>query len=178
MHTTRLVNFLNLRDQREDAGIGRKVLRVLPYYCHLVYYAAVARPAILHILWNNKFELIDRTLLILYYKLMGKRIVFTAHNVNAGKRDSNDTFLNRISLRIQYRLVDHLFVHTERMKTELVTEFGVPESKVSVIPFGINNTVPKTELTTVTAKQQLGVCPRDKTMPFLEISRLTKALNT
>jgi hypothetical protein len=24
---------------------------------------------------------------MLYYKLLGKRVVFTAHNVNAGKRD-------------------------------------------------------------------------------------------
>src|SRR5688572_18435487 len=121
LHTTPLVNFLNLRDQREHVSLARKVLRVLAYYSQLLRYAAVARPAILHILWNNKFELIDRTLLMLYYKLMGKRIVFTAHNVNVGKRDSNDSFLNRVSLRIQYHLADHLFVHTEQMKAELVT---------------------------------------------------------
>ena len=41
---------------------------------------------------------------MLYYKLLGKQIVFTAHNVNAGKRDGNDSVLNRLSLKIQYRL--------------------------------------------------------------------------
>ena len=74
------------------------------YYVRLVRYAATAKPKLFHILWNNKFELFDRTVLMLYYKLLGKSIVFTAHNVNAGKRDSNDSWLNRLSLKIQYQL--------------------------------------------------------------------------
>jgi hypothetical protein len=32
---------------------------------------------------------------MLYYRSLGKKIVFTAHNVNAGKRDQNDSWLNR-----------------------------------------------------------------------------------
>ena len=111
------VNFLNLRgNQRPDASFVRKVSRVSMYYAKLIRYAATAKPRIFHILWNNKFELFDRTLLMLYYRLLGKRIVLTAHNVNAGRRDSNDTRLNRLTLRIQYRLADHIFVHTEKMK--------------------------------------------------------------
>ena len=55
------------------------------YYAKLIRYAATAKPKIFHILWNNKFELFDRTVLMLYYRLLGKRIVLTAHNVNAGQ---------------------------------------------------------------------------------------------
>src|SRR5258707_2018206 len=137
------VDFLNLRGaQGPEATAVAKMRRVLNYYVRLVRYAATARPRLFHILWNNKFQLLDRTLLMLYYRSLGKRIAFTAHNVNAGKRDLNDSFLNRISLKIQYRLSDHIFVHTEGMKSEMASEFRIPESKVSVIPFGINNTVP------------------------------------
>ena len=93
---------------------------------------------------------------MLYYKLLGKKIVFTAHNVNAGKRDSNDSWLNRLSLRIQYNLSDHIFVHTEGMKQELISEFRIPEDKVSVIPFGINNTVPNTSLSSARGKTTTG----------------------
>ena len=53
------------------------------YYAKLIRYAATAKPKIFHILWNNKFESFDRTLLMLYYRFLGKRIVLTAHNVNA-----------------------------------------------------------------------------------------------
>ena len=54
------------------------------------------------------------------YRLLGKRLVFTAHNVNAAVRDGNDSFLNRWSLKVQYLLADHIFVHTEQMKRALL----------------------------------------------------------
>jgi len=161
------VNFLNLRgNQRPDASFLQKVRRVSAYYARLIRYAATAKPGIFHILWNNKFELFDRTLLLLYYKLLGKRIVLTVHNVNAGWRDSRDTLLNRLTLRIQYRLADHLFVHTEKMKRELLDKFGVRGTRVHVIPFGINNAVPNTNLTPAEAKRQLGIRESEKTILF------------
>src|SRR6266480_751326 len=161
------VNFLNLRgDQRSAASRMAKVRRVSKYYLRLISYAATAKPKLFHILWNNKFRLFDRTLLMLYYRLLGKKVVFTAHNVNAGKRDSNDSWLNRISLKIQYELCDHIFVHTCPMKSELIAEFRISEGKVSVIPFGINNTVPNTNLSSPDAKRRLGVNSSDKTLLF------------
>jgi D-inositol-3-phosphate glycosyltransferase len=161
------VNFLNLRGcQRTDVSFTRKLLRVLAYYVKLVRYAASARPKIFHILWNNKFETLDRTLLILYYRLLGKKIVLTVHNVNAGRRDSKDTRLNRFTLRIQYRLADHMFVHTQKMRFELSDEFGVQPDLVTVIPFGINNAVPTTSLSPRDAKKKLGIREGEKTILF------------
>lgn len=161
------VNFLNLRgDQRPEADWMSKVFRILNYYLTLIHYAATARPKLFHILWNNRFQFFDRTLLMLYYKLLGKKIMFTAHNVNSGKRDLDDTWLNRLSLRVQYALADHIFVHTERMKRELVSEFCIQQSEVSVIPFGINNTVPNTSLSPAEAKRRLGLGHNDKTLLF------------
>jgi glycosyltransferase involved in cell wall biosynthesis len=103
---------------------------------------------------------------MLYYKLLRKKIVLTVHNVNAKKRDSNDTVLNRLTLKIQYRLADHLFVHTEKMKRELMEEFGVSASAITVIPFGINNAVPDTSLTSGDARQRLGITKDDRTILF------------
>lgn len=161
------VNFLNLRgNQDPDASLVRKVSRVSMFYARLIGYAAIAKPRIFHILWNNKFESFDRTLLTLYYKLLGKRVVLTAHNVNAARRDSRDTSLNRLTLRIQYQLADHVFVHSEKMKLELIEEFGVQESRITVIPFGINNSVPNTGLTSQEAKRELDIRDGEKTMLF------------
>jgi glycosyltransferase involved in cell wall biosynthesis len=162
------VNFLNLRGSHQtNVSILKKVFRVSAYYARLIYYAATAKPGIFHVLWNNKIEIVDRTLLMLYYRLLGKKIVRTVHNVNAGKRDSNDSWLNRLTLRIQYRLTHHIFVHTERMKRELKEEFGVPAGRVTVIPFGINNAVPNTtSLMPVDAKQRLGIREDKKTILF------------
>lgn len=161
------VNFLNLRgDQRPDAGFVRKMSRVWIYYLKLICYAARAKPKIFHILWNNKFQTFDRTLLMLSYRLLGKRVVLTVHNVNAGRRDSKDTPFNRLTLRIQYRLTDHMFVHTAQMKLELIDGYGVQPARVTVIPFGINNAVPNTCITPMEAKQRLGVRSDEKAILF------------
>ncbi|PYS67239.1 MAG: hypothetical protein DMF69_23625, partial [Acidobacteria bacterium] len=165
--TNRQVNFLNLRgNQNPTTRPIQKIARVLAYYWRLVAYSAGAKPKIFHILWNNKFQLFDCTFLMLYYKLLRKRIVFTVHNVNAGKRDSNDSWLNRLSLKVQYKLSDHLFVHTDGMKREMISEFHISKSKISVIPFGINNTVPNTGLSSAEAKRRLNVSSDDKIMLF------------
>jgi glycosyltransferase involved in cell wall biosynthesis len=161
------VNFLNLRGcNRPDVSFIKKAFRISTYYAKLIRYAATSKPKIFHILWNNKFELFDRTLLMLYYRFLGKRIVLTVHNVNTRKRDSEDTRLNRLTLRVQYRLAHHIFVHTEKMKRELIDEFGVQESRVTVIPFGINNAVPNTSLTSAGAKQRLGLRKDERTILF------------
>jgi glycosyltransferase involved in cell wall biosynthesis len=162
-----LVHFLNLRkEMRSNASVARKVLRILLYYWRLLGYAATAKPKLFHILWNNKFAILDRTLLMVYYRALGKRIVLTVHNVNAGQRDGNDNLVNRLTLRIQYALADHIFVHTEQMRTGLKSEFDVRESKVSVIPFGINSTVPDTALTGSEARQRLGLIQSHRVVLF------------
>lgn len=166
-HAKAGVNFLNLRgSQQTGVSSIRKVLRVLAYYAKLIRYAATAKPKIFHILWNNKFEILDRTLLMWYYRLLGKKIVLTVHNVNARRRDGKDTWLNRLTLRMQYQLAYHIFVHTEKMRLELIEEFGVESGKVTVIPFGINNAVPNTCLTAREARAKLGIRKGEKTILF------------
>ncbi len=161
------IRFLNLRgDQRPTAPVVTKVARVTRYYVRLLLYALTAKPRVFHILWNNKFELLDRTLVTLYYRSLGKRVVLTVHNVNVRSRDGNDNWLNRQTLRIQYYLCDHLFVHTKIMKDELQQTFGISAGRISVIPFGINNTVPDTTLTYADARRRLGLEAADKTILF------------
>lgn len=158
LQTSPGVNFLNLRGStRVDAHILVKVLRLATYYLKLIHYSFMCDATIFHILWNNKFDFFDRIVLMIYYRCLGKRVVLTAHNINAGKRDGNDSCLNRFSLRIQYRLADHILVHTEKMKAELLADFGVPTEKATVIPYGINDRVADTSLTAVEAKERLGL---------------------
>ena len=167
LHESPFVIFRNIRgDQSEEAPLGRKAIRVLVYYGRLIRYAFRARPTIFHILWNNKFEWFDRTLLMVFYKLCGRKIVYTAHNVNAGNRDGNDSFMNRSTLRVQYRLSDHIFVHTQQMSKALQAQFDVPAEKVTVIPFGMNSTVPETSLSCSNARVSLGLNPADRVLLF------------
>ena len=52
------------------------------------------------------------------------------------------------------------------MKNEMISEFSIPEEKISVIPFGINSTVPNTGLSSSEAKRQLGISRGDRTLLF------------
>lgn len=177
MHTTPRLRFVNYYgDPRRDSGLAGRLSRVLGFYLSLFRYVARERPKILHILWNYKFALFDRTLLMLYFRALGKKIVFTAHNVNAGARDGNDSVLNRLTLKIQYRLCDHIFVHTPKMREELLGGFGVPENNVTVIPFGINNSVPVTGMTSSEARRRLGIREDEKVILFFGALRPYKGL--
>lgn len=184
MYAAPKLTFFNLHgDQRQTVTIREKLWRYLLVYWKIVRYAATAKPKIFHILWNGKLQLFDRTFLMLYYKVLGKKIVLTAHNVNVAKRDGYDSSINRLSLKAQYRLVDHIFVHTDKMKEELVGAYDVEKEMICVIPFGINNSVPDTELTAVQAKQKIQVDGSAKTIlcygrirPYKGIEYLVAAL--
>jgi len=167
LHTAPNLRFLNLYGSHAtNARFTQKLSKVLAYYTKLIRYVASSSPRILHILWNNKFELLDRTILMLYYKALGKKIAFTAHNVNQAKRDAKDSWFNRVTLKMQYRLCDHIFVHTQKMKSELCEDFAVAERAVTVIRFPINNALPDTELTSIEAKRRLGLRDDERVILF------------
>jgi glycosyltransferase involved in cell wall biosynthesis len=167
MHNTQGLNFLNLR---RSGPIGSasylKLTRILAYYLRLFRYAFTARPRMFHILWNNKFEWFDRTVVMLFYRALGKKVVMTAHNVNAGVRDLDDGGWNRFTLKVQYRLCDRIFVHTEKMRAELVKDFGVEQAAVVIIPYGINNAVPDTGLSPEEARAALSIRSSEKVVLF------------
>ncbi len=155
------LRFLNLRgDQNPSSAWRTKTVRLARYYARLIAYAVKPGPAIFHILWNNKVEWFDRTLLMIWYRIFGRRVVLTAHNVNTAGRDESDSRLNRFTLRCQYALCAHIFVHTGRMRQQLIDSFGVDERRVSVIPYGLNEEAPRTGLSQDQARKRLGV-PRD-----------------
>jgi glycosyltransferase involved in cell wall biosynthesis len=103
---------------------------------------------------------------MLYYRLLGKRVLFTAHNVNAAKRDETDSWLNRASLRVQYQLSHRIFVHTELMKRQLIDEFDIRDDKVILIPYGINVTIPTTGVNREHARRKLGLAADAKVLLF------------
>lgn len=67
-------------------------------------------------------------------KVRGARLIWTVHNLV-----SHDTRIPKLEIwlsRHLARLADHLIVHSEGARSEVVRAFRVPEAKVSVIPHG------------------------------------------
>jgi glycosyltransferase involved in cell wall biosynthesis len=170
------LRFLQLYGRHLTGNAVQRIGRVLLVYARLIGYGLSAKPRLFHILWNYKLAVFDRTLLMLLFKLRGRKVVLTAHNVNAGRRDGRDTLLNRLTLRMQYRLADHTFVHTEKMKTELREQFGISAGAVTVIPYGTNNAVPNAEHTTAEARRLLELKNDDKVVLFFGAIKPYKGL--
>jgi glycosyltransferase involved in cell wall biosynthesis len=161
------VNFLNYRGSLDHSSKKLdKAKRIVKYYWRLVTYAYKSDSKLLHIQWMNKFVLIDRTFMNLYYKLMGKKLIFTAHNINAKKRNDRDSLANRLSLKIHYNLVDHIIVHNKKMKDELVKEFGVKPDKIAINALGLNVNAPQLEVTRQVALSYLNLPENKKIILF------------
>lgn len=161
------VNYFNLRgDQNPRSPKWKKVMRVIIFYYRLVNYAARTDSLLFHMQCHNKFILFDRTLLNIYYKLLGKKLVFTAHNIDKKQRDGGNNVVNKLSLRCCYKLMDHLFVHTEKMRQQLIEEFDVKDARITVIPHGILNTAPDSGLSKSAARSCLQLDRREKILLF------------
>lgn len=178
MHTTPGVEFHNFqRGWNPNACLHRKVMRLGLLYLRHCTYSLRSSAKVFHILWNTKIPFIDRVLLMLFYKASGKRVALTAHNVNTAKRDCRDTWWNRLTLGIQYSLADHIFVHTPKMRDELISDFQIRPSAISLIPFGINNATPRTSITPEEARAKLGIHPSEKVILFFGRIQPYKGLN-
>jgi hypothetical protein len=160
-------NFLNLRgDQRPDAKIIAKHLRISRHYAKLIRYAASSNQSFFTSSGTAGSRRLTVRCSCFTASSWARRLALMAHSVNKGRRDGKDTRLNRLTLWIQCHLADHVFVHTEKMKSELSGKFGVPESRVTVFPFGINNAIPQTKLSSSEARERLRIRGTEKTILF------------
>jgi len=152
------LTLFNLRgDNLSPQSFLTKVWRISRYYFKLLRYTARTHSEIFHIQWENSLSLIDRTLLNLYYKLFGKKLILTAHNIYREARDGRATFYRWFTLMMMYHLMDSIIVHTSKMKEELCSLFHITPEKVVVIPHGINNRIPRKGITLEKARQKLNI---------------------
>jgi len=173
------VSFKNLHRKADSAApFWVKLVRVVAVYARLAAYAARTDSPLFHLQWPYKLVFLDRTVMNLYYKALGKKLVFTAHNVDGDARDGISSPAKRFSLRFLYRIVDHIIVHTERMKREMIERFGTPPEKISVIPHGLMSAVPETALSPREARWQLGLDATQRILLFFGLIAPYKGLET
>lgn len=150
--------------------------RVFSPYFKNVLYAIKTDSKIFHIQWFNRIDWLDRLILINIYKLLKKKVIYTAHNVNTLERNNKDNFWNRITLRYFYNKVDHIIVHNKKSKNELIQKFGVRDSKVSVIKFGLNIFTPKRGISREHAINKLNLPASKKIILFFGAINVYKGI--
>jgi len=153
----------------------RRVLKLLEYPLNTVeslFLSGKRRTEIVHFQTVNLTELI----MIIAFKCIGKKVVFTIHNVRP--RHESLRFHHRMLYRLMYSLCDHLIIHAESGKEEVVDLFGVRPGKISVIPHGdYKFFLPPETRTIEEGKETLGI-PKDwKTVLFFGAIRPNKGLD-
>jgi glycosyltransferase involved in cell wall biosynthesis len=161
------INHLNFRgDQNPNAGKFEKISRIISFYLKLFGYTFRTESKIFHIHWANKFFFFDFTVLNLFYKILGKKIVYTAHNIDQGMRDKGEGFNKLLVYKILYNIVDHIIVHNNYSKRILIEKFKVPEKKISVNKLGINKIASRSGLTKESARAILNLTSNSKVILF------------
>lgn len=153
-HYSAIVRFLNLRgSQNPHVPRLAKIIRITRYYLRCLWYMVAHNVRVVH-MQRFRFGFAEGVILVSLYKLVGKRVVYTAHNIQPKRKKG---MLTRGVYYLIYRCVDHIICHTEGVKAGIVSGFAIRGSKVSVIHHGMNSSVPKTQMSESVARERLGI---------------------
>lgn len=152
--------------QKPGSSFFKKGKNILAFYILQSKFLISKKPRIVHFQWLDRYFLTDRIMLPILARLRGHKVVLTVHNVNAGKRDKNDTYYNRFTLYMLYHLCNHLIVHTIKSKQELEKEFNVKPANISVIKHGMNNKVTNGGISSIAARNSMLINSHEKVILF------------
>lgn len=131
------VEVVNLRGSQDPRrAVWRKAANILRYAGALVRHIRSGRYEVVHLtgLYMTR-SLLAGCLEWLVYRLVAKNFFMTVHNILPhGRHGAWCRALHQVIYRLPHRLV----VHTARMKKDLVEGFGIPESRITVMPHGVD----------------------------------------
>ncbi|MFZ2322548.1 MAG: glycosyltransferase family 4 protein [Ignavibacteriaceae bacterium] len=159
------VNLVNLRgSQDHSASAYKKFLRLFKFYVSLLFYVIRTDSKLIHLHWPNKYFVFDSTFLPVFYKIMGKKIVYTAHNIDQGMRDKKVKDRKKV-YNFLYNTVDHIIVHNHFSFRVLKERFNIPDSKISIEKMGIIK-APSTGISSLQARNSLNLSLNKKIILF------------
>ena len=118
----------------------------------------------------EKFE----ALLIFFLRILGIKMVFTAHNVVPHENSKIDIFFRKII----YDSVSSIIVHSQYIKNKLINRFKIDPQKVMIVPHGnFDHYVPEETIPQKQARSTLGLNQEDKVLLFFGYIREYKGVD-
>src|SRR5690349_17044142 len=87
------VRFIPHVERQRNSSLVQKLFSGVAGYLNIIRHTRTTKSPIIHVQWPYKKPMIDWVVLNLWYKFLGKRIVFTAHNIDTYRRDGRQTWL-------------------------------------------------------------------------------------
>ncbi len=151
----------------------RKTGQYIKYLMRLFMFIKAENVDIVHFQFFRRERI--ETFYFLLLRLVGVKLVYTAHNVLPHEHNKIDPILKSII----YKSTNIIVVHTRYIKNKLVTRFKIDPEKVYVIPHGNYDTyLPKEAITKNEARNNLNLAEKDPVMLFFGHIREYKGLDT
>lgn len=129
---------------------------------------------LLHAQWWSLPLVLVTACLCAVFKLRGKPVVFTVHNVV----DHGQSQLFKTASRWLFKLGDHFIVHTREGRRQMQTQYDIAEDRISVIPHGSLDFHVKKQVNCDRIKQELDIDPRHKVVLLFGAIRPYKGVET
>ena len=140
----------------------KKTYGIIDYYLKLIKYLFTSPSKIIHVQWL-KFNFIEGVLIAILIKLLGKKVIYTAHNPLP---HNTDGLYFRTLFKLIYKIQSQLIVHTSYIKDEISRQFGTNPQKIHVVPHGVYMKKMNPSVTKSTARDSLGLSKNAKVLLF------------
>lgn len=108
------------------------------------------------------------------FKMRGKPVVFTVHNV----LDHGHSPLFKTASRWLFKLVDHFIVHTKEGRRQMETHYAIAADRISVISHGSLDFHVKEQVNRAAIRQEMNIDPRHKVVLLFGAIRPYKGIET
>lgn len=181
------VNVLNLRgDRQKSTNTFKKVKRIISYYTKLYLYIFKTDSKIFHIQSISRFESFDRTILLFVLKILGKKIIYTFHDISQKKIISSQwnskneieiRLIDKIIIKVMKYFITYSVVHNNNIKKILEDKFNFSYNKINIIPHGINILFNPNIISKMEARKKFNLNKDNKTILFFGNISANKGLD-
>jgi glycosyltransferase involved in cell wall biosynthesis len=169
----------DLKDDHTFPEHNSKKLRVsrrLTWYNPIIWVleAVFTKADLLHAQWWSLPLVVVYLCVCGIFKLRGKPVVFTIHNVSS----HDDSRLYETASKLLFKLGDYFIVHTENNRQQLIYRYAIRSEAISVIPHGsldfqVNNQCDRYKI-----REELGIAPNQKVVLLFGAIRPYKGIMT
>jgi len=155
---------------------GLRIRRRLTWYNPLTWFAEglVPRAELLHAQWWSLPLAVIYFCICGLFKLRGKPVVFTVHNVLSHDRSR----LYKTVSQLLFRMGDHFIVHTAKNRQQLAACYGIKRANISVIPHGSLDFHVHHQCDPLAVRAELGLAPNQKVVLLFGAIRPYKGVET
>lgn len=133
-------------------SVPNKIGDMLIFYFLLARFLLFTDIKVFHFFYF-RYYFIEGVLFNALIKLRGRQLIYEVHNVWPHNKRGNRYFY--FCQKFAYRVCDILICHNKSSRDDLINDFSVHPNKIKVVPVGLLNHIPMSNITSMDAKKML-----------------------